>query len=175
MSSSSPTAASPPSAFLEDLRDCSSVSGACRVGYGSPGRSESGLSTDTGTVVAAPPPAQPDVRSGGDGRRKRPRQWRSRDRAQSTGYVASPLPVARTAIIPYAPVQSYISTPQLPAPLGSQRHDIETKGGAVAMARARSRGKRQRFGWRQSVPSGSGSQRTCWECEQPGHFASMYP
>ncbi|KAK9158436.1 hypothetical protein Scep_005010 [Stephania cephalantha] len=75
----------------------------------------------TGTVVAAPPLVQPNVRSGGDGRRKRPRQWRSRDRAQSVGSVASPLPTARIAPISYAPVQCYMSTPQLLAPSGFQR------------------------------------------------------
>ncbi|KAK9157158.1 hypothetical protein Scep_003732 [Stephania cephalantha] len=48
--------------------------------------SETFLSTRTGLVAAAPPPlAQLDVRSGGDGRRKSLRQWRSRNRAQSVG------------------------------------------------------------------------------------------
>ncbi|KAK9105085.1 hypothetical protein Scep_021929 [Stephania cephalantha] len=66
--------------------------------------SETFLSTRTGTIVAAQPPAQPDVRLGGDRRRKRPRQWKSRDRAQSVGFVASPPPSARIAPRPYASV-----------------------------------------------------------------------
>ncbi|KAK9139715.1 hypothetical protein Scep_009396 [Stephania cephalantha] len=134
--------------------------------------SETFLSMCTGTVVAAPPPSQSHVRPGDDKMRKRPRQWRSRDRAQSVGSVASPPITTRTATIPSALVRSYDNTPQQSTQSGPQQ---QYRGARQGMALRARRWSKRRYGRGHSVPSGSGSQRTCWECGQPGHFASSCP
>ncbi|KAK9130686.1 hypothetical protein Sjap_011173 [Stephania japonica] len=51
--------------------------------------SETFLSTLIGTVVVTSTPIQSDISSEGERRRKRSRQWRLRDRAQSAKSVAS--------------------------------------------------------------------------------------